>query len=282
MSNLIRHVIRRLKTIGEFQWMSIVLLVATAFFIVSYFGKSEVWRTIRIEVVGRDWTTSYGTTLSPPFWLADAIHSGDVERSPSGGIEAEVVRVENSEDLEGEVLYLTVRLLTQFDKRSNTFVFKGKALEIGSPIELHLANTFIRGQIVDDDAPEEDYEQRWVTISGRVRGQESWYIAQVNPGDQMIDFGTGEVLAEILSSRAVPATTAVLHSTQDGLLVIQNSPAMRDILLTANIKVVRIGETWYFAGQQKVKIGEFIHIFLPELDVEWIWLEDVQGIPFDS
>lgn len=275
MNRIIRLITSRVKRVTYFEWIALLSICFLAISVVKFFQEKSNWRLIRIEVVGRDWTNAFGTDLRAPFWLANNLAIGDTEKDASGRKIAEVIKAEKYEWLDNTNVFLTVKVRAKHNKTMDKYTYKNKPLEIGNSIELLLANTFVVGQIVDNQVPESGYETKEIVVRGRLRGREPWLIEKVKVGDEMKDFGTGKVLATILDTQIVPSTTNTLVSMQDQVMTIDKTSSKKDLIISVRMRVTKYGNLWYFAGKQKVKIGQFIHIFLPQANLEWVWIEDI-------
>ncbi len=261
---------KRLKSLTPLEIFILVTVAFSVVFLVRYFGIRKEWRTIRVEVVGRNWSSSYSPYgYKTPFWLSDKLNVGLIEKDAGGKTIAKVIDIESYErgDEEAEV-YLTVKVESFFNKRMEKYVFKGRALELGAPIELRLGNILVLGQIIDDDVPLGSYEEKEVIVVGRWIAQEPWIVAQVKKGDTMINRATGEVVAEILDVKIEPSTSNMFISNPniEGYVAIEKNPRLRDIVITLKLKLVEIDKRWYFGGHQKVKVGEQLWFYTDRID----------------
>ena len=248
----------------------IVLLIAgLSVVMVKYFSrKAGVWQTIRVEVVGSGWENNSYQSVKPPFWLSEKIKINDIERGVDGSEIAEVLRVENYErDDEKTDVYLIMKVKTEFNGKMKKHVFKGRAIEVGSMVELRLSSVLVRAQIIDDQVPEEGYKQKQVIVQGRWLNQEFWSVNQIRVGDTMTNRGNNQVVAEVLSVWSEPAT---INLSRIGQLSITSGSRRVDGLIKFKILLVKYGDEWYFAGHQKVKVGRDIGIYLPDVDMPYV------------
>lgn len=282
-SSISDHIKRRLKTITPAELFILLAIAFSIVFLVKYFGLKQEWRTIRVEVAGRNWSSSFNPYgYRTPFWMSDKLRAGQIEKNPSGKKIAEVVSIENYErgDEEAEV-YLTVKVKAQLNKRTEKYVFKGRALDLGAPIELKLSNILVLGQIIDDDMPSDGYEQKEIIIVGRWRSQDPWKIQQIKVGDTMTNRATGEMVGEILDlSTGPPTMTAfIFHEDQEGQRLLLKQPSeLRDAVVKVKIKVHKQDSNWYFGGHQKVKVGELLWIYTDKIDINGLEVQEIREL----
>ncbi len=259
----------------------ILIIAGLSVTMVKFFGrKAGVWRTARIEVVGQDWTRgSYGD-FKPPFWLSENIKVDQIERWVNGSEIARVIRVENYEREGGKAdIYLTVRLRTQFNQKLNKYVYKGRAIEIGSPIELRLDRAVVQGQVIDDQVPEGGYEQKEIIITGRWLSQEPWMVDHVKVRDEMIDRGNNQVIAEVLSKWTEAANQKTrVHFPLFNQIVVTASDRVLDGVIEAKILVEEHDQRWFFAGHQEVEVGKNIWLYLPEITVDFMEIVEIKEV----
>lgn len=267
------------KNFGLREAFIILLIAGLSISLVKYFSRQAgVWRTVRIEVTGNNWTNDPYSNSKPPFWMSERIKEGDIELGVDGTEIAKVVKVENYErgDELAEI-YLIVKVKTEFNKKLNKFVFKGQAVEIGLPIQLRLNRVFVNGQVIDDQVPKEGYEKKDIIIKGRWKGQEPWKVQQISVGDKMVDRGNNQPVAEILSVWLEPSIKMVgIDPKYSDQLVISSNPRLVDGMVRAKITVEKHDDRWFFAGHQKVKVGRSIWIYLPEIDILGMEIETLE------
>jgi|GEM_PF-4559302 hypothetical protein len=257
-----------------------LLIAGLSIGIVKHFSRQAgVWRTIRLEVVGSNWSLNQIEPSKPPFWLGEKIKQGDKELGVGGEEIAQVLRVENYERGDERTdVYLTVKVKTELNQKSGKYIFKGKAIEVGVPIELRLDRVFINGQILSDHVFEE-VKSKEVIVKGRWRNQEPWRINNIYVGDQMLDMGSNKAIAEILSVwTEKPSLHATINITYDRQLEINSSSRWIDGVLKAKLKVEEHDSKWYFAGHYQLKVGQHIELILPSIDVLYMEIEEIEEL----
>lgn len=272
---------RLVKNFGLREAFIGLLIAGLSISTVKYFVREAgVWQTIKVEVVGNDWTVKYYEQAKPPFWLSEKIKAGDSEKGVDGSKIAEVVRVENYEKVNEETdIYLTVKVKTELNQKLGKYVYKGRSIAVGELIELRLNRVLINGQIIDDQVPDEGYNQKEVIIRGRWKDQEPWRVGEVKAGDKMIDRGSGRAVAEILTAWIEPATNpvAVNFATSERLAV-HNSQRWIDGMARVKLLVEEHDGGWFFGGHQKVKVGKYLMLYLSTVDVVNMEIEAIEPV----
>lgn len=280
---------KKLKQVTPLQIFIILVVITATVFVVKYFGKQGEWRLIRIQVVGRDWSDSYveNEGFRPPYWLVESIKEGDVELNVDGSKLAEVVKVERYKRIGSEYdTYLTLNIKGVLNTRTKKYVYKGRIIEVGAPINLNLSNTLVIGQVIDNQVPKEGYQTKKVMVTGRVRNTEPWIISNLNIGDKMTNGDQDGVVAEVLTINTEPAQSQILFSDpkkigvrlSTGSLIVERNPRLRDLILTAELTVEKHGDEWYLGGHQNIKVGNNIRLYFPQVDLKFVEIELIRDV----
>jgi len=270
-----------LKKVGVFELFVFLMVFFGVVVVVKYFGRKPQWRTIRVDVGGRNWKDVWGgDNTKPPFWLSDKIKVDDEERGVDGRVIARILKVENYERSdESADLYLIVSIKGELNKRTGKFVFKGREVEVGAPIEMSFLRVRVLGQVIDDSYPDEGYKKKEFMITGRWERQEACVVKEVKVGEEMIERSSGEVIAEILEVKTeLPTSSIFLQSDYRNNVVVDNDPERMDVVIKAKILMERIDDRWFFAGHQGVKVGRAIFIYLANVDMSYVKIESVEEV----
>lgn len=257
-----------------------LLIVFSLVGVVKTFKKTTDWRTVKIQVVGKDWTntfTQYDGYRSP-YWLTDKIKSGDIERSYTGEETARVLRTEIYErgGMDFDV-YITVKLKVEYNTRMQSYSYRGQPILAGSPIKLKLNRALVIGQIIDDQVPPDGYESKQVTITGRIRNAEPWFIEKLIP-ENTISNGN-QTVAKILSVQTDNPVSQILTTTQTGTrtnVILEKNPRTRDVILTVQLTIERYSNGWFYGGHQRVKAGDRLYLYFPNVDAREIEIQNVE------
>lgn len=256
---------------------------------VKFFGKSGQWRLVKIQVVGKDWSSVPSTVYSgfrPPYWLAESVKQDDVELSVGGTKIAQTVDVERySRGGPDYDVYLTVRVNAIFNAKTKKYVYKGRAIEIGAPIDLRLTHTLVFGQVIDDNVPPQGYETAHVNVTVRYRNADPWIIDNVKPGDIMMGNPTGRVVAEVLSVTTEAPRGQLLFTDAEklnrlsasGSLFIERDPKLHDLIVQTKLFVEKHDGEWFFGGHQEVKVGNFLWLYFPHVNLKSVEVESVEN-----
>ena len=149
---------------------------------------------------------------------------------------------------------------------------RDRPLGVGSPIELHLSNTYIPGIVVSLEGTFDEKETRELVIEGIWLNTFPWSAEAIPIGAEMRD-GMGRVVAKILDKQIFLADMVI--TTDDGRVLVKKNPLKRDVTIKAKILVKKQGENFYFREDQKVKIGENLFFHLPGVDVRWLSVQKI-------
>lgn len=262
-----------LRKLTVFDWLVVFVVLATLAFFSSYLFRVERWVEVEVLVSPEKW---WWQAESPPFWLAESIEIGDNELDAFGRKVAEVAdyRIYEKGGSTKDV-YLKLNLKIGIDKRKKKLVFKNRPLEVGSPIELNLSNTLINGMVTyvqglpdKRKTVEKKIKAKWMDI----------FPSQaeiVTIGSKMQD-GQGRAIAEILDKKVSYAEKTILETESgDRLYVTATDPLRRDVVLTIWLLTKEQGGILYFTDNQKIKVGERIWIYFPEIDIQGALITEI-------
>jgi hypothetical protein len=272
-----------------FAHLAVLLLVVLGTVgVVKFFGKRGEWRVIKIQVIGKDWSTVPNAVYSgyrPPYWLAESVKKNDVELSVGGGKIAEVVDVEQySRGGPDYDMYLTVRINGILNAKTNKYVFKGRAIEVGAPVELRLDRALVFGQITSDHVPPEGYKTTHVVVTALYRNADPWIINNIKIGDAMSGGPDGRVVAEVLALTTEPTRGRLLFTdsaaagriSASGDLFIDRDPKLQDLHVRARLLVEKHNDEWFFGGYQAIKAGNLLWLYFPNVNLKSMEIESVE------
>jgi hypothetical protein len=252
----------------------ILLVVASGVvLVVKIFRHKEEWRQIRVEVSGQSWWVGYAE--SPPWWMGDLLKPGLVDKDSGGDKIAEIIEVEDFErGNETSDLYLTIKVRGVFDKSRNQFMFKNRPLEAGSFVEFHFNDVFISGIIIDNDFQKKQKKETCFVVSGKWSEIAPETASVLEKGMVMKNSASGSEIARLLSFRVDDHQIYTVDSF--GRVHLKKNPLLKDIYLDLRITTTLYGDQYYFAGHQKVKVGEWLWVYFPEVDLEKIRITNLE------
>lgn len=205
-----------------------------------------------------------------PHWIGKSVKVGDREVSPLGGVNAIVVQKDSYDSVStigfssGQYVYLLLKVNAIRD-RTGIYLFKNKPLNVGSVIDLKLTNTNGQGLVtgVFDKLPQYEYKKMTVVLRGK---QLDSTLTQNLKAGTTIAYTSVIPLVKILKITISPSSGSELRSESlSGRPILTFDPAKRDIELTAEILVKKIDTDYFYAEQQKVKVGEILQLPLTEV-----------------
>lgn len=264
-----KKIIQALKRITLWQWFVLIFIAGGTIFAIKFFGREVYWRTVRVQVVGQDWTHAYQSEegYRAPYWLVSQIDVGDQERGITGGVVAEVIDVDVYERDQGQAeAILTLRLYGDLDAKRQRFVANSWTISVGEPIELNLDGVMVAGQIIDDNVTESDLETQKKLATVRYQNIEQSVARQVGVGD-VITNGGGRVVAEVKSLWLEPATNNSLARASNSNLYLSSNQRLVDLMLVIELDLDPRDEQLVFAGYQVIKVGNDLELHFPSVNL---------------
>jgi len=249
--------------IGLYDILVFCLVLAFLFFLSFYFREKPTWVKVGIKLSSSNWW-SRGTI--PPYWLADSIEVGDQEIGAFNKVSAQVEDIQVLETTEEiKDVYLKLKIKANFNKNKQQYSFKGQTISVGSPMELHLGDSFVQGLITFVQQEEGIAED--LIISGKILNVFPWVLEPIEIGDKMKD-GQGRVIAEVLEKQVTLAD--YLSTDWQGNVYIKKRPDRRDAFFKIKVRVSKRGSTYYFRQEQKVKVGEELYIQFENGELDYL------------
>jgi len=274
MKKKIKAISKLSRRLSVFDWLVIIVLLSGLIFTFYLVSKEERWTKVVVKVTPEEW---WRENKPPPQWLTQGINKGDQKRDGLGRRVAEVLDIWAFEwKGETRVLYVSLNLKAEVDKRQGKLKFNHQPLEIGNQLKLDLDKTVIQGlltfiegvssNIVYEDKVIEGrvFDPKYFQVFPETIGIMPWQAEAIKVGDQVKDI-QGRVIAEVLDKKVKLADKVVVAS--DGRVFVRQDPIKKDVTLTVKLKSSEYGGVYYFLDDFKVKIGSGILLTLPDIDV---------------
>lgn len=203
-----------------------------------------------------------------PYWIGNSLNIGDKEINPFG---AEIVEIMDKAEYEsggsGTNIYLLLKVKATRDK-SGIYLYKNKPLLIGSNIDLKLMKVGIGGSVIYVGETPPEYEEKKLKLIIYGKAVDGWIADNIRAGSQISD-SHGNSLAKILSKKVTtpPSISTLARDETIKSYVMINEQGKKDMLLTIEVKVHKIGDKYYYEQTQKVKINEPLTLHFPEVSL---------------
>lgn len=275
---MFKWVIKRLKTLSIFEIFISISISIFVVFIIRFFGQKVEWKTIKVEIINKNWTENYNPYgYKTPFWLSEKLKIGQKEYSKSGKVIAEIINIENYErNSEEAEVYLTVKVRSTYQKQIHQHFFKNKPLALGSAIEISPDQNLVNGQIIDIDMPENGYQKKILTITARGRGVDNYIINNTKVNDVMKNRYDQNIVATIISlnvEKTSRLNVVGLTGNNQNLSFNENA---KDIVVTFKITTEFVDSRWYFAGHQQIKVGNSFYFYGENINLYGLEIENVK------
>ena len=243
-----------------------VFVVVVAFFRTASAKPTYIYAKVKVSQ-GLWWASSN----KPNIWFPASIKKGEIETNLLGQPIAEVLEVkyypyfiENTLYEDKFDVYLTVKLVADFNKRTQKTIFKRSALSVGSPIELNFPTSSITGTIIEISPEEfkEVYNKKIVYLTKRFAYP--WEFEAIKVGDTYFD-GSEEVF-KVLGKEA--SNTAIISPDSFGNLLPSFSEPTRYITVRAEIKVKERNGRLIFGEEKIIVPGALLNLITPHFNFQ--------------
>jgi hypothetical protein len=262
------------KKLNAFDWLFIIVLVASVIFIAITSLKKTAWVTAEFKV-------SIPGTGRLSYLAAENLNQGDFQLNQSGEKNLEVLKVFSWGNQQKD-MWITAKLNVNVNK-SNKYSFNYQPLEIGKPVEATIKGIYVRGIVTWLENIPDTRKRYAITIKARLvndtnpyststRGVDPWLADGLEVGQQMKDT-TGRIVAEITDLTVKPAERTV--QTGDGRIYLGEDPLKKDVFLTLKIQTTKNENDYYFLEDLPVKIGYFIPVLLGPINISPVITEIV-------
>ncbi len=256
---------------------ALVLCIIGLFFllIAKQLLQKTSWITVEVKITPSEWWRD--DQQPPPNWLALSVQKGSRELDWGGATTAEVMDKKIYDPgWDRKIVYLTLKLRTYYDKKTNQHSYKNQVVEIGNSLNLSLNKTSIDAVVVDVEGA--GYQKEFITkiVTVKLYNRFPWYADAIRVGDVM---KTGDqIIAEVLdkqvtySEKTVITTQKSYASAKGGFIEIQKEdPLKRDITVRLRLLLTKDDEeNLIFRDDQRIKVGNELWVGL-----SWVTLTEV-------
>lgn len=198
-----------------------------------------------------------------PYWMGEAIHIGDRDINPLGGVNAEVVEKESIESVAyGSVVTLVLKVNAIRD-RSGVYLLRNKPLAVGSTVDLHFTSAQATGYItyMGRDIPEKNLIKLRVKV--KVRSVDQSVADTVKIGSEVRD-SKGMVLAKIIDKKVTQAEVPATSTLSGGVTKLSYDSSLQDLAVTMDLMTSKRNDSYYFTETQRIKVNEIVYVPFPE------------------
>lgn len=218
-------------------------------------------KTIYVKVkVGQGYW--WANTNRAPEWFVSSLKKGEVESSLLGKGRAQIVSIRsypaavpNQKDV-----YITIKMEASYNKYSKSYSYKRSNISVSSPIELDFPSTRVTGTIIAVSTTpfREKILEKTVTLVNKGGYQEDFqYLFNgIRIGDSFFD--GEEKVFEVLSKRLEDRDFGAIVEQGGGDYFIGSSERLKNIVITARMKVRQEGEKLYFGEEQKLIVNSYV------------------------
>ena len=267
-----------------FSPFSILVLIIVFILIISLVKHQRVSlqrQTIRVEVVGQNWTDNNKLDVHrPPYWLLENLKIGMKELGPDGRIMSEIIDIEYYEGANSvEHIFLIINLEVVDSFSSGRVTYRGSNIEAGEKIEFHFGRSLLIGQITNTNYIREKLKTEKILVTGVFENISLQAAEKINSGMKIINPFNGNVYASILEKRVYPSSDHIFYKSRDkSVLRLELDNSLRNVEIDIELAVEKHLGKYYFSGNQIVRIGEKIAVVFPDLQLGLMEIKNVSKL----
>lgn len=269
---------RHAQKLSFFDTLMVGLFFVVAVTTFTFFFRKTSYVTVRVRVTDRDVIWVY---YNPPSWFVYLFKEGMKEKNFLGTTTAEITDVyyydsftQTNEVINKKTVYLTIRLRANYNKRTGEYKYNGIAVSAGEALKINFGNILVNGLITEVEGLSSSYETVYPVLKAQIKDNNAVFLGTtgvdqttadaLTAGDKVLD-SNGNVAAEILKKEVFPAKTVTFDTF--GAPHEYPHPRKKDIYLTVRVAAKKIGDELYYFDDFLVKIGAWIPLNFPKINV---------------
>lgn len=245
---------------------------------VLFFLRRATYVTIVMRVSDSDSLNQYGL----PMWYLGSLKEGMVQKDILGKPLISILKkyTTDTNTVSSSTTFLTMKLLTTYDVRNETYLYEGVPILVGSYQNFKIKGVFLRGvvyRILDKNYEE---NKKKILVEGYLNpvindnqdpyaantfsnGIKNYLADKFVSGVKRVD-SEGVVLAEIKEVKKLPSTRRFVYQNR---IVEQNDPERQQVFLKVIVTVEKVNGVYLYEGVSPVRInGNF-----------WLGFDDFDG-----
>lgn len=242
----------------------ILVVVTLGIMVLRVLLQKEQYITVELFASGGEW---WWDNPSPPYWLADPIKRGAIERDPQGNVLVEVLEARKFEEANRKLLWMKVKLRVTPDKKSKQFRFRRENLQVGSVIYVAPNNVKVVCNVLRIEGMEDNRKEAVKVVTVEAYGVSPWYADNIKVGDVMRD-SDGEVLAEVIEKKSSYSDMTTIDAKGD--THVRKDMLKRDVSMKVRMQVTRAEGIDYFSYFLPIKKNFYLTIPFETINVDGI------------
>lgn len=237
----------RLFRLEPLDYLIVIAIILFGLILFKFLNPNEQWVNVTVN------------SNNNPFFVANSLKAGDLEKTSSGKKIAEITSVQifNSPQTAGSTasqddVFLNAKILVKINSRSGEYEYKNKIIKVGTQIDFSFNSGQMTGKIVTLGGQKKQ-DKTDMTVTLKMYDQWPWFADNLKIGEGEAD-GTGQKIFEVISKDVVPA--AMTTVTSGGETRLTTNPRKVDITIRAIIKVQKVGDDLIFKGDQRIIKGD--------------------------
>jgi hypothetical protein len=272
-----------LKGIGFFEYV-LIAIVCMGIGLVAFIALSRTaYITVTIKLENRDLLYTDNGAYSA---IDVAVYKpGQIGKDAFGRVNAEIIGVraipmpQTTTYGNKDAIYVSLKLLAGYNKAKDVYSYQGNNLEYGDWLRVEVGPVVVEGILTDINSRFANFARKTMVVKSQLKTEDPFapaifqnttgvdpYIADaIHIGDEMKD-EEGHVIVTILDKSVTPADTVTTDIY--GNLYDKPNPRKKDVYLTVQLSVIRVGSNYYFLDDQPVQVNSRLPLLLPLIRIE--------------
>jgi len=272
------------KYLSQLRWIDVVgigIFFAILAIILFFFLRKGEYVVITLEVSQSHNPTRINITSreEPPFWYTQYLKPGLKETDGLGRTNVEVVDVYKYISSEtSDIVYVSLRVKSTYNKRTNQYLYKGLPLLIGSGQSFRLQGVLVNGIVTNIDISDFSFsgQQKEFIVTAFlhpinhslgtdnsrsmgetiINGIPTYLSKQIQKGLLMKD-NQGQVIAEIIEVTKSPATQQFIY--RNSLVSVADRERVK-INLKLKLIANKGNDYYYFRSRMPLIVGSRLYL----------------------
>jgi hypothetical protein len=250
-----------------------IAVCAVLFLLIFVLFRKNTYITVTVKV-GDDNILYASPGIKP--WISQLFQKGMVEKEGLGKTAAEVLDVWTYRKYaQTDSVYLTVKLLSTYNRSSGQYVYRGKNLAIGSTVRMYLNGVLVDGLITNIDGVKDNRVYKTILVEADVKDETPVYpessgarpsIAEALSVGMTTYDNKNKQIAKIINKQVADAKRFII--TNSGNTFVGTNPLRKNISLTLELYVTKINNNYFILDDIPVLIGYAFPLNLPNLSIE--------------
>jgi len=262
----------KIKNLGLFDFLMIGFLILIIVFFAVFFSRKTKYLEVTIKITEN--SILYAKN-NPQAWFVYLFKPGMKEKNGLGQTSAEVEKVYFYDVSEAKkAAYIDLKLKTNYNRQSQNYSYKGKALLVGSPIKIELQDVLIEGLVTAVEGLPDPRKEVELIVKSQIlennlvfpetNGIPIFLADAVKVGDKFYN-SENKAVVTVLEKNEELAKKIVTNDK--GEVFLRRDPLKKDVYLTLKLLAKQTNNEYFLFDDLQIKIGNGIPILTESYSV---------------